>query len=103
MFDLLYLNGMSLLHKSLKFRKRNLRSCLQEVPGRIEFVSEREGKTAKDVRARMEEIMAGRVEQLVELLARHTPGREARPADVSKCLGAFTCVALPYSMPRSLC
>ena len=50
-----------------------------------------------------EEIMAGRVEQLVELLARHTPGREARPADVSKCLGAFTCVALPYSMPRSLC
>ena len=65
MFDLLYLNGMSLLHKSLKFRKRNLRSCLQEVPGRIEFVSEREGKTAKDVRARMEEIMAGRGEGLV--------------------------------------
>lgn len=65
MFDLLYLNGMSLLHKSLRFRKRNLRSCLQEVPGRIEFVSEREGKTAKDVRVRMEEIMAGRGEGLV--------------------------------------
>ena len=42
-----------------------------------------------------EEIMAGRVEQLVELFARHAPGREARPADVGKCLGAFTCVALP--------
>lgn len=64
-FDLLYLNGMSLVHKSLKFRKRNLRSCLREVPGRIEFVSEREGKTAKDVRVRMEEIMAERGEGLV--------------------------------------
>ncbi|OBZ73866.1 DNA ligase 4 [Grifola frondosa] len=46
-FDLLYLNGLSLLHKSLKFRKRNLRACLQEVPGRIEFVSETEGTTAQ--------------------------------------------------------
>ena len=31
----------------------------------MEFVSEREGKTAKDVRARMEEIMADRGEGLV--------------------------------------
>lgn len=65
MFDLLYLNGTSLLHRSLKFRKRNLRACLREVPGRIELVSEREGKTAKDVRLRMEEIMAERGEGLV--------------------------------------
>ncbi|KAH9839814.1 DNA ligase 4 [Rhodofomes roseus] len=64
-FDLLYLNGLSLLHKSLKFRKRNLRSCLHEVPGRIEFVQESEGKTAKDVRARMDQIMANRGEGLV--------------------------------------
>ncbi|KZT65040.1 DNA ligase 4 [Daedalea quercina L-15889] len=64
-FDLLYLNGLSLLHKSLKFRKRNLRSCLREVPGRIEFVSESEGKTAKDVRVRMDEIMASRGEGVV--------------------------------------
>ncbi|KAI0720902.1 DNA ligase 4 [Fomitopsis betulina] len=64
-FDLLYLNGTSLLHRSLKFRKRNLRACLREVPGRIELVSEREGKTAKDVRLRMEEIMAERGEGLV--------------------------------------
>ncbi|TFY55747.1 hypothetical protein EVJ58_g8059 [Rhodofomes roseus] len=64
-FDLLYLNGLSLLHKSLKFRKRNLRSCLREVPGRIEFVQESEGKTAKDVRARMDQIMANRGEGLV--------------------------------------
>ncbi|KAI8996590.1 DNA ligase 4 [Trametes punicea] len=64
-FDLLYLNGMSLLHKSLKFRKRNLRSCLQEVPGRIEFVTEFEGRTAKDVRRRMDEVIANRGEGLI--------------------------------------
>ena len=65
MFDLLYLNGMSLLHKSLKFRKRNLRSCLKDVPGRIELVTQFEGKTAKDVRKRMEEVMANRGEGLI--------------------------------------
>ncbi|CDO73307.1 hypothetical protein BN946_scf185008.g69 [Trametes cinnabarina] len=64
-FDLLYLNGMSLLHKSLKFRKRNLRSCLTEVPGRIEFLIEFEGRTAKDVRQRMDEIIANRGEGLI--------------------------------------
>ncbi|KAI0700108.1 DNA ligase 4 [Cerioporus squamosus] len=64
-FDLLYLNGMSLLHKSTKFRKRNLRSCLKEVKGHIEFVTEQEGKTAKDVRQKMEEIMANRGEGLI--------------------------------------
>ena len=64
-FDLLYLNGMSLLHRSTKFRKRNLRSCLKEIAGRIEFVTEHEGKTGKDVRRRMEEVMANRGEGLV--------------------------------------
>lgn len=56
---------MPLLHRSTKFRKRNLRSCIKEISGRIEFVSEQEGKTAKDVRKRMEEIMADRGEGLV--------------------------------------
>ena len=64
-FDLLHLNGMSLLHRSTKFRKRNLRSCLKEVPGRIEFVVEDEGTTAKDVRRRREDIVANRGEGLV--------------------------------------
>ncbi|TFK51779.1 ATP-dependent DNA ligase [Heliocybe sulcata] len=64
-FDLLYLNGMSLIGKSCKFRKRNLRSCLKEVKGRIEFVTEWEGKTAKDVRARMDEVMENRGEGLI--------------------------------------
>lgn len=64
-FDLLYLNGMSLHKKSLKFRKRNLRACIQEVPGRMQFTAEFEGRTAKDVRQRMDEIMATRGEGLI--------------------------------------
>ncbi|KAI6167470.1 ATP dependent DNA ligase domain-containing protein [Pisolithus thermaeus] len=64
-FDLLYLNGMSLHKKSLKFRKRNLRACIKEIPGRIEFTTEFEGRTAKDVRQRMDEIMAARGEGLI--------------------------------------
>ncbi|EGN95003.1 hypothetical protein SERLA73DRAFT_170894 [Serpula lacrymans var. lacrymans S7.3] len=64
-FDLLHLNGMSLLQKSLKFRKRNLRACIKEIPGRIELAVEFEGKTAKDVREKMDEVMAARGEGLV--------------------------------------
>jgi DNA ligase 4 len=56
---------MSLIHKSTKFRKRNLRSCLTPIPGRIEFITEFEGKTAKDVRMRMEEVMTLRGEGLI--------------------------------------
>ena len=64
-FDLLYLNGQSLIHKSTKFRKRNLKSCIKEIHGRIEFVVDFEASTAKDVRRKMEDIMATRGEGLV--------------------------------------
>ena len=64
-FDLLYLNGLSLLQKSVKFRKRNLRACIREIAGRIEYAVQYEGKTAKDVRERMDEVMANRGEGLV--------------------------------------
>ena len=64
-FDLLYLNGTSLLRKSLRFRKRNLRACLREIPGRVEFAEEAEGRTTKDVRERMDTIVANRGEGLV--------------------------------------
>ncbi|KAH9027928.1 DNA ligase 4 [Lactarius hengduanensis] len=64
-FDLLYLNGQPLIHKSTKFRKRNLKSCLKEIRGRIEFVVDFEARTAKDVRKKMEDIMAARGEGLV--------------------------------------
>lgn len=56
---------MSLLHKSLKFRKRNLRACIKELKGRLEFTTEFEGKTAQDVRNQMDIIMANRGEGLV--------------------------------------
>lgn len=56
---------MSLLSKSTKYRKRNLRACLTPIQGRIEFVEEYEGKTAKDVRTRMEEVMNNRGEGLI--------------------------------------
>ncbi len=64
-FDLLYLNGQPLIHKSTKFRKRNLKSCIKEIHGRIEFVVDFEARTAKDVRKKMEDIMASRGEGLV--------------------------------------
>ncbi|KAI9453421.1 DNA ligase 4 [Lactarius psammicola] len=64
-FDLLYLNGQPLIHKSTNFRKRNLKSCIKEIQGRIEFVVDFEARTAKDVRKKMEDIMAARGEGLV--------------------------------------
>ncbi|KAF8202540.1 DNA ligase IV [Pholiota molesta] len=64
-FDLLYLNGQALLHRSTNFRKKNMRSCLKEIPGRVEFAIDFKGKTAKDIREKMDEIMATRGEGLV--------------------------------------
>nr|Q7Z7W5.1 RecName: Full=DNA ligase 4; AltName: Full=DNA ligase IV; AltName: Full=Polydeoxyribonucleotide synthase [ATP] 4 [Coprinopsis cinerea]BAC76766.1 DNA ligase IV [Coprinopsis cinerea]BAD93669.1 DNA ligase IV [Coprinopsis cinerea] len=64
-FDLLYLNGMSLLDKTVKFRKNNLRHCIKPIPGRIEFVEEYQGETANDIRKRMEQVMENRGEGLV--------------------------------------
>lgn len=64
-FDLLYLNGQSLIHRSTAFRKRNLRACIKEISGRIEFAIEYRGTTAKEIRERMDEIMGNRGEGLV--------------------------------------
>lgn len=65
MFDLLYLNGQSLVDKSVTFRKKNLQACLTEIPGRIEFTTSYRGKTAKDVREVMDSVMEARGEGLV--------------------------------------
>ncbi|KAJ7733239.1 DNA ligase IV [Mycena maculata] len=64
-FDLLYLNGQSLIEKSTSTRKKNMRACLKEIKGRIEFAVEYRGRTAKDVRTRMDEVMEARGEGLV--------------------------------------
>lgn len=62
---MLYLNGQSLIHKSLKFRKRNMKACVREKPGYMEYIMESEGKTAKDIRVKMEEVLESRGEGLV--------------------------------------
>lgn len=42
-----------------------MRAYIKEITGRIEFAVEYEGKTAKDVRQRMDEVIASRGEGLV--------------------------------------
>ena len=42
-----------------------MRQCLKEIKGRIEYTAEYKGKTAKDIRERMDEVMADRGEGLV--------------------------------------
>ncbi|THH05269.1 hypothetical protein EW145_g4922 [Phellinidium pouzarii] len=64
-FDLLYLNGMCLTKRSVKSRKRNLRACVNEVKGRMEFVVEFEGKNVNDVQRRLEDIMENRGEGII--------------------------------------
>ena len=47
------------------FRKRNMRQCITEIQGRIEFTTEFKAISAKDVRQRMDQVMADRGEGLV--------------------------------------
>ena len=42
-----------------------MQSCLKEIQGRFEYAIEYKGKTAKDIRERMDEVMAARGEGLV--------------------------------------
>ena len=64
-FDLLYLNERCLVDRSVAFRKRNMRQYIKEIQGRIEFTTEFKAKSAKDVRQRMDQVMADRGEGLV--------------------------------------
>lgn len=64
-FDLLYLNHQSLLNTKVSIRKKNMRKYVKEIQGRIEFTTEFKAKTAKDVRQRMDQVMADRGEGLV--------------------------------------
>lgn len=64
-FDLLYLNGMSLTGRSVKFRKRNLRAYVKEVDGRMQYITEHEGRTVDDVKKKLNEVMSNRGEGLV--------------------------------------
>lgn len=64
-FDLLYLNGQSLLDRSTSFRKKNMKHCVKEIAGRIEYVTEYRGKSAQDIRDKMDQVMEARGEGLV--------------------------------------
>ncbi|KZS94450.1 DNA ligase 4 [Sistotremastrum niveocremeum HHB9708] len=64
-FDILMINGKSLIDRSTVSRKENLRHTVIEVKGHLEYASEWIGKTSKDVRERMEEVMNARGEGLV--------------------------------------
>lgn len=64
-FDLLYLNDRCLVDRSVAFRKRNMRQYIKEIQGRIEFTTEFKAQSAKDVRQRMDQVMADRGEGLV--------------------------------------
>ncbi|KAJ7623294.1 DNA ligase 4 [Roridomyces roridus] len=64
-FDLLYIDNLSLIERSTKFRKETMKKYLKEVKGRIEFTVEWEGRTPQDVRDRMDEVMEARGEGLV--------------------------------------
>lgn len=42
-----------------------MRNCIKEIAGRIEYAVEYKGRTAKDIRERMDDVMAARGEGLV--------------------------------------
>ncbi|KAF5391043.1 hypothetical protein D9757_003979 [Collybiopsis confluens] len=64
-FDILYLNGESLLNRTVKFRKRNMRAAIKEIKGRVGFVTEYMGRTAQEILRRLEEVLDAKGEGLV--------------------------------------
>lgn len=77
-FDILSLNGVSLVSKTLRIRKGLMRKHVSEVQGRIEYVQEFIGKTAKDVRMRMDEIIENKSVHLVVENTTDNLGKGAR-------------------------
>lgn len=62
MFDILFLNDHCLSRKRLSERKRLLRSGkifknIENYKGRLEFVDEKRGKNAKDIREYLERVV----------------------------------------------
>ncbi|KAI0936388.1 hypothetical protein AcV5_004540 [Taiwanofungus camphoratus] len=54
-FDLLYLNGEPLLHKSLTERRQLLRENFQQVPGEFDFAKASDAETTEEIQAFLEE------------------------------------------------
>jgi DNA ligase-1 len=64
-FDLLYLNGESLLHKSLAERRAALRGAFRRVPDRFDFAVSREGTDTEEIGAFLTEAVKGGCEGLM--------------------------------------
>jgi DNA ligase 4 len=64
-FDILMINGKSLLEKSTTSRKKNLQNTVRSVPGRLEIVTGWMGSTEKDVRKHMEDVMNNRSSKII--------------------------------------
>jgi DNA ligase-1 len=64
-FDLLLLNGVSLLHFPLRTRRALLRALFREVPGRFTFAAHRESSDVEEIHAFLTESVAGGCEGLM--------------------------------------
>lgn len=64
-FDILYLNGDSLLHKSLKERRELLRSAFREVEGEFIFAKSMDGETTEEIQAFLDQSIADSCEGLM--------------------------------------
>jgi DNA ligase-1 len=64
-FDLLFLNGESLLKKSLEERRSVLRSAFRPVPGRFSFAVSKEGTDTEEIGAFLTDAIAGGCEGLM--------------------------------------
>lgn len=64
-FDLLYINGHSLLHTPLSVRRQILRSCFREVPGLFAFAQHKESADVTDIQTFLNDAVTGGCEGLM--------------------------------------
>ena len=64
-FDLLFLNGQSLLKTPLSERRRLLESHFQEVPGKFDFAKHKEGGSLEEIELYLDEAIKGNTEGLM--------------------------------------
>lgn len=64
-FDILYLNGESLLHRSLKERRELLRSAFREVEGEFIFAKAMDGETTEEIQTFLDRSIADSCEGLM--------------------------------------
>lgn len=64
-FDILYLNGESLLHKSLKDRRDLLRSAFKEVEGEFLFAKAMDGETTEEIQTFLDQSIVDSCEGLM--------------------------------------